>query len=249
MTAVAAIVGLIASMALVASQPAAAQSSRPCVGASPGHHFAGYATSQNIGRVGAAGVVTTRATGPYCIGHSWHFASAWTMTASSDSSGWAQSGYDTALCGAPGCGSQAAPRYFAQSAANWGTTVDTWVGGLAPVGGNELYYSYADWTCGCARMFVGLYNQVLVSSFNPYASWSGSTSQFFSETSDPANHIPGFAATPVDYTAIAELPFLGAWTGAGINVSWGLDGGLGNWTRTPFTTCLDGQRCFGAYSN
>jgi hypothetical protein len=244
---------LAASLAVSAQNPAAAQVARSCV-LSGG--FNGYGVSTNTGRVGAGAYITVRSAGPYCTSTitSSNQNAQWSMVASADNSGWAQSGYLSRrlVDGCNPCGTPTDPVHFAQTAHFGGGIGNTWTyyGGAATLNTNVLYYSIADWNCGCTRMFVGYGVEVLnsINRFNPYTDWSGTATYYSYEGGDIQNYAFGTTFSRVGHTGLVELPYLGSWTNS-LPATATLYDNSGYWNQTAYTTCLDGYKCFDTWSS
>ena len=245
--ALALVLGLFAGVTFPATPAGAA--TYPCYYGIPGNYFAGHVGPANAGQVGASAVITTQWAQSYCAGHAGNFASAWSMIASTSVGGYAQAGYDSALCGLYGCGSRFSPHYFTQARANGASTAETWVGPASGLSSNNLYWAYMDVGCSCARMVIGYITYIQSSSFNPFVSWSGTQTQWLNEASDPLDHIFGSSGAHVGWTTVKQLPFGGSWSGSlGATASVNNSGFL--WASQGITNpCLNGYPCWDTWAN
>jgi hypothetical protein len=240
---------IAASFAVVASPQVAGASIYSCYAAGPGNYFGGYVGPVNAGQTGSAAVITNRLPQEYCSGHGGNFASAWSMIASGDAQGYAQAGYDSALCNGGVCGTYQNPHYFTQARQGAAFAPQTWVGPAVPVHSTDLYWAWMDTSCACARMAIGYITYIQTSLFNPFTQWNGTQTQWLNETSDPADHIFGASGSKVAWTTVQQLPYLGSWSGAVAPLTYV--------SQSPFiwnigsvvNPCLNGYACWETWAN
>lgn len=158
------------------------------------NYFDGFDT-RTITTYGAYAYISTKV-GALCTGSGQGASAAWTMVGgnyNSSTDGYAQSGY-AAITG------HSTARYFSQWVQTLsGVPVTVWGGSAS---GSVLYLTTYDFGAGRLKMYVGstVYD---TTNFDPALVWSAPwDSQYFGETWEPQDDMPGVAATHAQLTNI-----------------------------------------------
>lgn len=124
-----------------------------------------------------------------------NMALAWSMVASADAQGWAQSGF----AGWPGAGNH----WFAQLSPDGHDTLQTWFSsGRIPVGQQDAYRALYNAACTCVQASVNG-AVVLASLWSPYGEWTRPfIPQFFGEIHRFESNMPGTTAQHTKFWAM-----------------------------------------------